>query len=177
MCLVRNVDVRVLFGVLLLVVALLALPGCKEYQVYYDESSGEIISPQAYEQLTPQEKENFEEAVAKGLDPDVESKINAGVTVVAEGVEIAKPFIPTPFGELAAVLAGGVALLWQRFKHRKIVKPYEYIAVGAEMTADTLDEVVRPNAELWRKFTDEQKRKEKMQKVIMPDKVRREKPL
>ena len=155
----------------LLMVLLLAGGGCLTEPAYWNQVDDVVVTPVEFKQLPPEEQVKYEPVEIQQIDPDVAIKVDAGITATQGAVQVIKPFIPEPFATGAVAILGGLASLWMTIKQVKTKNILDRVKLGAVITAQSIDTVVRPTAEMMNTFRERQKSKSANTNAIMPDEI------
>lgn len=149
-----------------------AMSGCETVTVRMDPVSKEMISVDAWSKLALDEQTKYSDEVkVTGLSESTIAKLDQGVAATEAVVTVVKPFIPEPFASVIFLVVGGIAAGWQKYKRSKTNTILQQVALGATITAETVNNVVKPVAETWTAFKNAQKAAATNTKAIMPDKV------
>ena len=154
----------------LLSLTMFALVGCVTKAGYQDPTTGDVYSVEEYPSLSAEVKARVVEVEYSELKPTVLKTGDAIAGTATAGYEIVKPFIPEPFATGGALLIGLIVAGWQLLRKRQVVSTLARVKLGADITARTVDAVVK-GTELWEKFKEEQTKSSSNTDAIMPDKV------
>lgn len=157
---------------MLCLMLMLVVGGCTN--AFWDPETDTIIGKTAYEALTPDEQAKYEGVQI--VDPDIAAKIDAGAAATQGVVTVMKPLIPEPFASGSLAVIAGLIGLWGYVKNAKIKTKFDAVKLGALMTAESVETVIKPVAETWTAFKAAQKAKELTaiesgKTVIMPDRI------
>lgn len=161
----RMLLIGLVFGVGLFV------SGCQNYDVYFNPDSGDIASIAEYNQMEPEQQKNYFPGKASGIS---EKAITQADDVIesAKGVyQITSSWLPEPYKSLLFSLLYGGSVVWGGLKYRKIKDALTGIVLGAEITKQTINEIVRPAIS---DFDDKLKEKASNSNAILPDDVDKE---
>lgn len=164
-------DVFKVMALMLLAVVLAGITGCYTSEGFMDSKTGDIYSPEEAASLPDTTQANLVPVTYSGIKPDVEAKVNSFLQATTATTEIVKPFIPLPYGDLAAIVLTGLTSLWLTIKKRQLVGTLNKVTQGATITAQTVNEVIKPVTEVWTKFKAAQKDASKGTDAVMPDKL------
>jgi hypothetical protein len=157
--------------VFLLAVLAAAMVGCENVTAYYDEDAQQIVTADQWQAMTPDEQAKYEPVEVQQIRPEVAAKVDAGLQTAETGLKIVKPFVPEPFASLGGLVLGGLIAVWQIVKAKKIRGQLDAVSLGATITAETVEKVVKPSAQLWEAFKREQEAKAANTKAAMPHSV------
>ena len=145
--------------------------GCVTEKAYWDPETSTVISISDYEQLPTAEQEGYVEVEVETIKPEVIDRVDKTAAVVEGVVAVTRPVIPEPFATGIVALLVGLVGIWQTVKKRKVLDTLDKVKLGAQITADSVDKVVRPATELYVKFASRQKAESANTDAIMPDKL------
>lgn len=162
----------VLVSVVLMVVIMC---GCQTEMAYQVPGTQQIVSAEDFLKLPITEQAKYEKITVESIRPEILSKAETGLVAATGGYTVVRPFIPEPYAASGALLLGVLGTILTMLKKVKNVKgTLAKVSLGAQITATTIDNVVRPAAELFETFKDAQRKAEAEAKKnglppIMPD--------
>lgn len=157
--------------ILLAVLLCLALGSCTTQDGYQNEKTGQILSTEEFGQLTSEQKIDFFAVKYKELNPVISGKIDTGLTTTGGVVQVIRPLIPEPYATGVVSVLAIAGTLWGIVKNKKTTGILNQVKLGAQITADSVDKVIKPSIELYEKFKERQKGQSENTDAIMPDKV------
>ena len=160
-----------LLALLMLAMVVSGISGCYTADGFMNSKTGDIYTQEEAASLPDDIQANLVPVTYRGIKPEVETQVNSFLQATTATTELVKPFIPLPYGDLAAVVLTGLTSLWLAIKKRQVVGTLAKVTQGATITAQTVNEVVKPSIEVWTKFKAAQKDASKGTAAIMPDKL------
>jgi len=145
------------------------LQGCVTEQGYYDRQTGAVYLQDEYEALPQAAQDRVEIVEVETISPEVSEGVDRGIATADTVVKVVRPFIPEPFATGAVALLGGLGSLWQTIKKKKMKDTLDKVSLGAKITADSVDAVVRPASEVWQEFKKRQLAESSNTPAIMPN--------
>jgi len=165
--------VRVIMLCLFVIVAISAaitLQGCVTNKGYQDDETGEIFTMEEFAAMTPEQQAQKSPVLYKAINQAIAANIDTGVQATESVITVVKPFIPEPYATGTVALLGFLATLWQLVGKRKIVSLSDKIKLGAVITKESVDAVVR-GTDIWAAFKKSQDTAKKNTSAIMPDEL------
>ena len=158
--------------IVMTILLVVCFAGCEKITLY--QKDGTSLTETQYQELEPEDQVGYVPIEAKVISEKAKGQIDAVGGVAEVGVTVVESIWPTA-GGIAGTLVAGLLALWQAKKGTVIKGKYDAVKAGALITAATIEKVVKPVAETWDKFKEEQKDAELKAKgnggVIMPDKI------
>ena len=108
----------------------------------------------------------------KTSKPAVVAQVEGGLEAASSTLQVVKPLIPEPFATGSIAIIGGLAALWQLISKRKTITVLDRVKLGAQITADSVDTIIKPSIEVWEKFKARQKSESSNTNAIMPDQLK-----
>jgi len=156
---------------LILILVCFSLSGCVTKDGYQNEKTDQILSAEAFALLTPEQQADFITVKYKELNPAISKNIDTGLGAASGTVQVVKPFIPEPYATGIVSLLAIIGTTWGLIKNKKTTGILNNVKLGAQITAASVDSVIKPSVELYKVFAARQEKESKNTAAIMPDEL------
>ena len=141
------------------------LSGCERAYYLAEAPELEPLTSEEFKALSAEDQAGYTETSV------VSESTAERVNWVSKILSAAMPLVPPPYGELGLIALLGATTLWQRHGKTKVRGRLDRVELGARITADTVERVVRPALTHWEEFKSEQDNKKAHTDAIMPDEL------
>jgi len=160
-----------LIGIVLMAVGLC---GCQTEQAYQKPETQQIVSVEDYAVMTPEEQGGYRLITVESVKPEIIAKAETGLGAATGAYTVVKPLVPEPFATGGALFLTALSIVLGFLKNKKTQGVLDKVSLGAQITAKTIDNVVRPAVDVFNTFKEQQRVAENWAKqngksVIMPD--------